>query len=233
MPLRTETRIRFGNSSVRGALMLWTRTTMRSERSRSSRTSTNPVISTFQAAACRTGWAMTTRLTVAVAKPAAIVAKASINGKATGRRRARMDPTTVAASTASAAQSSGSRAAAKYRMVPKPNVIASQGTSRPGPTSASAHCRRRSAKRCRNHVTQSGQAHAGRHPAPAGCQTPTRPRARSSSAIARFPRTPAILWPQCYTIRVWGKGGATTNHNASGFSPPPPSPTYHAAPRSG
>ena len=42
--------------------MRCTRTTMRSERSRSSRTSTKPAMSTFQAAACRTGCAMRARL---------------------------------------------------------------------------------------------------------------------------------------------------------------------------
>ena len=88
VPLRTETRTRSGFSVRRAPSIRWTRTTMRSERSRSSRTSTKPAISTFQAADCNTGCAMIARLTVAVANPAAAAASASAIGKATGRCRA-------------------------------------------------------------------------------------------------------------------------------------------------
>ena len=63
----TPARARAARSS-RAPVMRWTRTTMRSERSRSSRTSTKPAISTFQAAACSTGWATSARLTVAVSE---------------------------------------------------------------------------------------------------------------------------------------------------------------------
>jgi hypothetical protein len=67
---RTD-RTRSSVSSSRGPAMRSTRTTMRSERSRSSRISTKPAISTFQTGAESTGCAMIARLVVAVANPAA------------------------------------------------------------------------------------------------------------------------------------------------------------------
>jgi hypothetical protein len=88
--------------------MLVTRTAMRSDRSRSSRLSTKPLISTFHAGAASTGWAMTARLIAAVAKPAATNAIASAAGKANGRWRNRMAATTAAPVNAAAAHGAGS-----------------------------------------------------------------------------------------------------------------------------
>lgn len=67
---------------------------MRSERSRSSRASTKPAISAFQAAVCSTGCAIRARFAVAARKPADAAATASASGKATARLRARTAPAT-------------------------------------------------------------------------------------------------------------------------------------------
>ena len=90
-----------------------TRTTTRSERSRSSRTSTKPAISTFHTGADSTEWAMTARLMVAVANPAAAAASPSSNGNATGRRRARIATVVAATNSAPAAHGAGSWSAVK------------------------------------------------------------------------------------------------------------------------
>jgi hypothetical protein len=90
-----------------------TRTTMRSERSRSSRTSTNPAMSTFHNAAESTGWAIMTRFAVAVANPAARAAAPIAKGNANGRCRDRTVAATAAASRRPAAHGVGSRSMAK------------------------------------------------------------------------------------------------------------------------
>ena len=113
VPLRTETRTRSSVSSSREPAMRSIRTTMRSERSRSSRISTKPAISTFQTGADSTGCAMIARLMVAVANPAARAAAPNAKGNAKGRRRARTVAAAVAASRRPAAHGAGSRSMAK------------------------------------------------------------------------------------------------------------------------
>ena len=72
-------------------------------------------------------------------------------------------------------------------MIPQPNATASQGTSRPAPTSASLHARICCAARRASWEVLSGQTSAGLRPAADhGRQTAARPRDRSCSAIARL-----------------------------------------------
>src|SRR5262245_14436402 len=72
--------------------------------------------------------------------------------------------------------------------MPKPKETASQGTSRPGPTSASAQAARRRAAPPAKPPRLSGQTHAG-SPAP---HVAVRPRTLlRNSTIARFPPEPA------------------------------------------
>ena len=113
VPLRTDTRTRSSCSLRRGPAIRSTRTVMRSERSRSSRASTKPPISTFHTGADSTGWAMTARLIVAVANPAATAATPTVSGNAIGRCRTRIAAATVAASSMVAAQDAGSRSMVK------------------------------------------------------------------------------------------------------------------------
>ena len=81
----TDRRTRSGASLSRPSIVC-TRTTMRSERSRSSRTSTKPARLTFQAVCCRIGCATRALLSVTAAKPIATAASADQQRK---RDRAR------------------------------------------------------------------------------------------------------------------------------------------------
>ena len=85
---------------------------MRSLRSRSSRTSTHPLILTV-AGAASTGCAMAALRSVATAKPAAAAMKPRASGKAIGRRRSKTALTTAASASVIAAQPEGSRSAVK------------------------------------------------------------------------------------------------------------------------
>jgi len=113
VPLRTDTRTRSSGSFKRAPSVRSRRTTMRSDRSRSSRNSTKPASSTFHTGAVSTGWAMISRLTVAVANPAAIAAIPSVAGNANGRCRHRITVATVAASSRAPAHGAGSLSTAK------------------------------------------------------------------------------------------------------------------------
>ena len=88
MPLRTETRTRSSLMSGRAPLMVCTRITMRSLRSRSSLVSTKPDKVTLKAGAVRIGCAMRAVFQVASVKPNAIAAAATATGNASGRARA-------------------------------------------------------------------------------------------------------------------------------------------------
>ena len=88
MPFFTETRTRSGFCSSALPSNDSARTTMRSVRSRSSRTSTKPAMATLPAGRARIGCATWTVFSVATAKPAATAVKASAMGNAIGRRRA-------------------------------------------------------------------------------------------------------------------------------------------------
>src|SRR5882757_6982601 len=94
-------------------------------------------------------------------------------------------------------------------MIPQPNAIASQGTSRPGPTSTTTHSRIRWAKRRAKLArlfgqgepdqAEPGQVHSGRGPAASqGRHTSARPRALPSSTIAHAPHSTPQLAP-CYS----------------------------------
>jgi hypothetical protein len=93
--------------------------------------------------------------------------------------------------------------------MPQPNAIASQGTSRPGPTSTAIHARTRSATRRAKFERPSGHANAGRRPA----ATLVRPRAaRLRPGRALCPARPS-RGPQCprYNLRH-ATGAACTAH---------------------
>jgi len=113
VPLRTDTRTRSSLSLNRALSMRSRRTTIRSERSRSSRTSTKPANSTFHTGAARTGWAMISRLMLAAANPAATAAMPTVAGSANGRWRHTIAAATVAPSSSAAAHGAGSRSTAK------------------------------------------------------------------------------------------------------------------------
>ena len=88
--------------------------TMRSVRSRSSRTSIQPAIVMFQAACGRTGWATRALFTVAVANPRPPRRSRAASGNARARRRASKRRHEQPAGRSSAATSAGSRSAVKY-----------------------------------------------------------------------------------------------------------------------
>src|SRR5262245_20997534 len=89
-------------------------------------------------------------------------------------------------------------------MMPSPKAMASQGTSRPGPTSASAHARSRSPIG-RDRPATSGHAHVGL-PAPADRHVASLPRVIPRSTTAPTP-TPPHPRPAWYTARG-GRAGA-------------------------
>ena len=86
---------------------------MRSERSRSSRTSTKLATSTLNAGMVRTGCEIRTLFSVTVAKPAAAAVTATISGNAIGRLRASTVIVRHPAASAAAAHQAGSRSAVK------------------------------------------------------------------------------------------------------------------------
>ena len=162
-------------------VMRWTRTTMRSERSRSSRTSTKPATSTFQAAACSTGCAIMARLAVAVRKPAAAAAIASASGKAIGPVAGQeRTPTTAATNSAAAAHSCGLPVGGEVEDDPE-----AEGDGEPGHEPARARRRpaprRAAARRSGAQTPARPSGHAQPACRPAACRPPRRfPSARDT-----------------------------------------------------
>ena len=113
---------------------------------------------------------------VAVANPAAMAAKPSVIAKPNARRRATNATMTPASAALDAAHQAGSRSAVKYATMPKPKATGSQGSSRPGATSATAHCE------------SSRPSQAARSASPAGSMNPARRRAASISAAQALAR---------------------------------------------
>jgi hypothetical protein len=88
VPFLIEMRTWSSFCGSRAASIDCTRTTMRSVRSRSSRTSTKPEMATLPAERARTGCDTGMVVNVATAKPPAIAVQASATGRTMGRARA-------------------------------------------------------------------------------------------------------------------------------------------------